>query len=448
MAHLHPSPHPSPLPPVRRGAPVVGVTFDYLRDPLGMLRSLDEEHGPVSRIRAMGQEWVCLLGPDAAEVVFRNADRAFANGPAWSFLVGPFFDRGLMLLDFEEHLRHRRIMQQAFTRDRVERYTAAMHEPVERSLESWQPSPGFRAYPALKSLTLDVATRLFMGGAPDTTPAQMERVNRAFIDCVQAATAVVRFGLPGTRWHRALRGRRLLEDFLRHYLPRARATESDDMFSALCHARSDEGEVFTDTDVVNHMIFVLMAAHDTSTITLSTMVQHLGQHHEWQERCRQEVLALGPRPSYAEHGRLASIDLVMRESMRLVTPVPVVARKAVKDTEVLGFTVPEGSLCMTAPIHTHHSPDVWPEPSRFDPGRFAPERREDKVHRYAWHPFGGGVHKCLGLHFGGAEVLTVMSHLLRRFEWEVPSDYACPLDYTSLPFPSDGQPVDLRLRAV
>lgn len=434
-----------PLPPGRQGLPVVGHTLRYVRDPLALFEEVYAERGPVSWMGAIGRRWTCLLGPEASEAVFRNADRAFASGPGWSYLVGPFFDRGLMLLDGEEHHRHRRIMQQAFTADRIARCTEAMHGPVEASLDTWEPQDGFAAYPALKELTLDLATRLFMGGT-EASPERMAELNGAFIDCVQAATSLVRLPLPGTRWRRGLQGRALLEEFLLEHLPRARTSEGEDLLSALCHARSDEGEVFTDTDVVSHMVFLLMAAHDTSTITLTAMMQHLGQHPAWQDRCRAEVLALGARPGRDDHAALPLLDLVMRESMRLVTPVPVVARQAVRDTAVMGYRIPAGTFVMTAPVFTHHSPEVWPDPERFDPERFAEDRREDKVHRYAWHPFGGGVHKCLGMHFGGAEVLTVMSHLLRRFEWRVDPAYTCPIDYTSLPFPADGLPVDLEAR--
>ncbi len=75
-----------------------------------------------------------LLGPDACQAAFTNADKAFANGPAWSELVGPFFKRGLMLLDFEEHHLHRRIMQEAFVRPRLEGYADGMHPAIERGL--------------------------------------------------------------------------------------------------------------------------------------------------------------------------------------------------------------------------------------------------------------------------------------------------------------------------
>jgi cytochrome P450 len=207
----------------RRGKPVVGVTLEYVRDPLAMMRRHFDRYGPVSEIGFLGRTWTVLLGPDACEVALRNADKAFANGPGWGFLVGPFFRRGLMLLDFEEHHRHRRLMQEAFTRDRLASYAAALGPAVERGVAAWRPDPEFRAYPALKSLTLDLATQVFMGGAELADPAELERVNRAFVACVQAATTIVRLPLPGTRWGRAIRGRRLLEEVLHRHLPAKRA---------------------------------------------------------------------------------------------------------------------------------------------------------------------------------------------------------------------------------
>lgn len=70
--------------------------------------------------------------------------------------------------------------------------------------------------------------------------------------------------------------------------PARRAGNGDDLFSALCQAESDDGQRFSDDDVINHVIFLLTAAHDTSTITISTMMSCLGQHPDWQQRCRED----------------------------------------------------------------------------------------------------------------------------------------------------------------
>ncbi len=424
--------------------PVFGATFDYLRDPLALMRRQYDARGPVSRLRFVGGEITVLLGPDACGAALRNPDKAFANGPGWGELVGPFFDRGLMLLDFEEHHAHRRLMQDAFTRPRLETYTAALGPAVAAGLDQWVPGTGFRVYPALKRLTLDLATQVFMGGAELADDAELERVNAAFVACVQAATGFVRRPLPGTRWGRAMAGRRLLEEFLGRHLDSKRAGHGEDLFSVLCALRDESGSGLTDRDVVNHMIFLLMAAHDTSTITVTTMMRQLGAHPAWRDRLRDEAAHLPECPTLDELERLESFDLVMKECLRLVPPVPVLARRTVKETEVLGVAVAADQPVAVMLHLGHHMPEYWPDPERFDPERFAPHRREDKVHRYAWEPFGGGVHKCLGMAFAGAEVKLIVHQLLRRFDWTVDAGYRDRLNYHSLPFPADGQPVDLR----
>ena len=429
------------------GLPLVGHTLEYIRDPLALFRSRWDKYGDVSWLTMAGQRWITVLGPDACQQVLQNKDKAFVNSDGWSLLIGPFFHGGLMLLDSDEHMRHRRIMQQAFTRGRLEKSVESLNPVVSSGLDEWAGKDGFTVYPALKSLTLDVATSIFMGGTEGSDDDEIALVNASFVACVQAATSIVRYRLPGTRWKRGLDGRKVLDEFFRRYLPARRATETDDLFSVLCHIESDTGQRFTDDEVVDHMIFLLMAAHDTSTITLSTMMQYLGQHPLWQDKCRAESVALGTEaPTLAQLDDLESIDLVMKECLRLVSPTPVVARRAVKDTEVQGKFVPAGTYASVAPHFTHHMSQYWPDPERFDPERFSSERHEDKVHRYAWEPFGGGVHKCIGMFFAGAEIKTIMHHLLLRFDWSVDPDYVAPLNFTSLPFPEDGQPVNLRLR--
>lgn len=446
---LSPVPEGSGLDPVPgdAGPPIVGYLREYVRDPATLWRRRYEQYGPVSWFRGVNTKTVSLLGPDACGVALTNKDKAFANGPGWRRLVGPFFDRGLMLLDFEEHLSHRRIMQQAFTNQRLAGYTAGLNPAVEAGLSQWKPTSSFKLYPALKTLTLDLATSMFMGGAEGTKQAEMDRINRAFIDCVQAATALLRFPFPGGRWRRALAGRALLEKFLRGYLPIRRAGAGEDLFSVLCKIESDDGQRFTEDDIINHMIFLLMAGHDTSTITISTMMGFLGQHPEWQQRCRAESLELGTTSlSFDQLDRLSSLELVIKESQRLVAPVPTMVRETVRDTEVLGHYIPEQTMIAITPHFTHHMPEYWPNPELFDPERFAEHRREDKIHRYAWQPFGGGVHKCLGMHLSVAEIKTVMHHMLQRYEWSVDPEYRTPMNYTSLPYPNDGQPIDLRPR--
>ncbi|SFQ49574.1 Cytochrome P450 [Amycolatopsis arida] len=445
VRELAPPPSGSGLAPVLgdAGPPLVGHALESMRFGVDYALRRYELFGPVSWMGAFGQRIVFLTGPDATQVALVNKDKAFSQA-GWKFFIERFFDRGLMLLDFAEHRAHRRIMQEAFTRDRLAGYVDQMGPTLRAGVTGWSGQSRPRLYWLLKRLTLDVATRVFMG-MPSGVEAR--EVNRAFVNAVRAGTALVRHPVPGGRWAGGLAGRRRLERYFAENLPAKRRTDGADLFSALCHASTEDGARFTDADVVNHMIFLMMAAHDTSTITSTAAAYYLAKHPEWQERAREESLRLGDAPpDITALDELRTLDLVIRESLRLVAPVPTLARRTVRDTEVLGHHIPADTLVGVVPAINHFAPECWTDPHRFDPERFAEGRREDRSHRYAWIPFGGGAHKCIGLHFGMFEVKAILHEMLRAHRWSLPEEYTVRWDYVSLPVPVDGLPVRLNPR--
>ncbi len=421
------------------GLPVLGRTIEILFDSTSFSQRIYDRFGPLSWTRGAGVNILLALGPDATQSVLINADKAFSQ-TGWEFFIGPFFRRGLMLLDFDEHLLHRRIMQEAFTRPRLAAYLQNADALVRSDLNNWPASGTIRAYPTLKRLSLDIASEVFMGGPSNADDA---RLQKAFIDTVRAGVSMLRVPVPGGRWKRGLEGRAVLEDYFRAQLPAKRAADSDDLFSALCHVKTEDGETFSDDDVVNHMIFLMMAAHDTSTITTSAVLAALAAHPEWQEKAREQSLALDGELTLEALDQLTVLDLVIKESLRLVAPVPSLARKAIKDTELLGHYIPAGTFVSISPWFSHYMKEYWTDPETFDPERFAEPRCEDKKHRFAWVPFGGGAHKCIGMYFGTQEVKMLLHHFLRRYRWTTTPGYQVPWDLVALPMPADGFPLQL-----
>ncbi|MFW0795521.1 cytochrome P450 [Gordonia sp. CPCC 205515] len=407
------------------------------RDPFGYGEARRARYGEVSSLHAFGTEFVTFAGARAADEILMNRDKAFANGPAWGYMIGPFFNRGIMLLDFDEHRHHRHIMQQAFTPSALKGYMQEMQPMIADRMQRF-PTGKVKLFNEFKSLTLDVALEVFLG--VELPQAEADTLNKAFIETVRAGVAYVRKPVPGGRWWKGLRSRKVLEEFFYANIDAKRARETPDLFSVLCHAESDDGHRFTDADVVNHMIFVLMAAHDTSTITMTQMAYWMAKSPEWQHKAREESLSMNPELGYDDLGSMTVLDLVLKESLRLCPPVPGQPRVAVKDTSVGGYYVPEGTFVTIPQLTNHRDPEFFTNPEMFDPERFSPERAEDKGHRLAWTPFGGGVHKCIGLYFGQMEIKTIMHHLLRGYEWSVPRDYEIPMDYSALPVPKDKLP--------
>jgi cytochrome P450 len=425
--------------PGERGLPWLGHVLESLRYGPAFEQLKFKQLGPVSWVQMFGQPMVHLAGPEALQILYTNRDKAFGHG--WDFFIGPFFRRGLMLMDFEEHLFHRRIMQQAFTNSRMAGYFGAITDLASRTIQNWPHNTEFPLYPTIKQLSLDIAAEVFMAVE---VGAERTRLAKAFLACTHAGTAIVRYPVPGGKWRAGLRGRQLLEDYFTRMLPSKRNSDGNDLFSALCHAETEDGERFSDADVINHMIFLIMAAHDTSTITAAAAAYFLGKHPEWRERCRAESWRRGDKPlDLNELAELRSLDLVVKETLRLVPPVPGPIRRTVKDTEVLGHYIPADTQILVGTWVNHLMPEYWSDPLRFDPERFAEPRREDKSHRFAWLPFGGGVHKCIGMHFGMLEVKTVLDAMLRNYDWSYPESYEVRWRYTSLPFPNDDLPIML-----
>ena len=427
--------------PYEPGLPFLGHTLSFITNPVGTGLTFYAKHGAVIRGDAFGLPAVILIGPEANQLILRNPDHAFSNSLGWGFFLGRFFKRGILLLDFEEHRFHRGIMQAAFKKPVLMQYLLRMNPAINHGIDKWDTGGKFRVLPQIKQLTLDIATDVFMG---ERLGPEAEKVNRAFVDCVAAPTSVVRLPVPGGRWKKGLDGRRLLENFFRSRIADKRANPGDDLFSRLCQAEDENGQRFTDEDVVNHMIFMMMAAHDTSTITLSSIFYYLAKHPEWQEKVRQEALSLNKH--YIDHedlARLEVMDMVMKESLRMVAPVHVIPRKTVKDVEFMGHTIPANTYVVASPMITHHMEEWWPNHTRFDPERFSPARNEHKKHPYQFVPFGGGAHMCIGLHFAEMQIKAILHQVVQKYRWSVPADYVMPINFTTLPVPADKLPVKL-----
>jgi cytochrome P450 len=430
------------------GLPIIGHMIEFFRGGPEYLMHLYNTHGPLYYADSPALPAVTALGPDAAQAIYSNRNKDYSQ-QGWVPAIGPFFKRGLMLMDFEEHMFHRRIMQEAFVRTRLVGYTEQVDSVVSKVIANdWVANDArFLLYPAMKQMTLDIASMVFMGHEPGSDHELVTKVNNAFTTTVRAGNAVIRTGVPPFTWWRGLKARKLLEDyFAARVQEQRRKAGGSDLLSVLCQTEDEDGNRFSDDDIVSHMIFLMMAAHDTSTSTSTTMIYHLAANPEWQERCRDESDRLGDGPLDIESlEKLETLDLVMNEAIRMVTPVQWAMRQAVRDTELLGHYIPKGTNVIAYPGLNHRLPEIWTDPEKFDPARFAEPRNEHKKHRYAFTPFGGGAHKCIGMVFGQLEVKTILHRLLRKYRLELPHPgYKATWDYGGMPVPMDGMPIVLR----
>jgi cytochrome P450 len=426
--------------PGEDGWPIVGTTLKLLRDPPGFVRRMHHTYGQVYRSNSFGGRLVTLIGPDANELVMLDRDKLFSHEQGWGSMMDMLFPRGLMMMDFEKHRMHRRTLSVAFKPEPMRIYADAMNANIGQRVAEWRQGD-FKFYPSMKQLSLDLAATSFLG---IPWGGEARAINKAFNDMVTAIIAPVRVPLPGTAMRRGIKGRKVLVDHFRREIPARRVGDGQDMFSQICRSQNDDGTMLTDDEIIDHMNFMLMAAHDTTSSTVTTMAMLLGQHPEWQDRLRDEMLGLGLNGDALPYDRLNDLVLteyVLKETLRLMPPLPFLPRRALRAFSFGGYDFPAGTFIGIQPAYTHRMPEHWPEPDKFDPMRFEPEAVRQR-HKYAWVPFGGGAHMCLGLHFSYLQAKILFYHLLLRNRIELMPSTGKWMTWP-VPKPLDGLPMRL-----
>jgi cytochrome P450 len=422
---------------------VLRWTAQFQNRALALTQETCARWGPAVRTGYGPFTTVTLFGPDANRFLLLDREECFSARGSWELIMGRIFGGGLLLRDGADHRRHRALMQEAFKTPALASYCDRMNPRIARALDAWL-APGARtlhAFPAFKHLTLGLAWELFVGAE---LGAEAEPLNRAFEDTVAASMSLLRLPLPGLEFQRGLRGRRAMREYFAALIPARRRGGGSDLLSRLCRAEDEAGRQLSDTEIADHMNFLMMAAHDTTTSTLTSLLYLLGRHPRGQERVREESLALGEE--FMDFERRDELDALTRcthETLRLYPPLSTIPRLALRDCEFQGWQIPRGALVAVFPIHTHRMPEWWSEPERFDPDRFAPQRAEHQRHSHLFVPFGGGAHMCLGLRFAEMQIRAVMHQLVRRARFELPSGYTMPVQEAPISKPRDGLPIRL-----
>ncbi|WP_323773303.1 cytochrome P450 [Alcanivorax sp.] len=425
------------------GWPLLGSTVPFLKDYHKMVTELADKYGLVFKGSVLFQRGVTLLGPEANEFVLKDPEHVFSSRAAWNPLLEKLFTDGLMLRDFADHKFHRRIMQQAFKKPALASYLDRMNAHIGSEIQNWPADQEIRFLDNIKSLLLDVGAQIFFG--MEMGP-ESDKVNQSFIDTTDASLAVVRIPIPGNLWHRGMKGRRYLEKFVTGLIPEKRNSEQSDFFSELCKAAEEEGGL-SDQDVMNHMIFLLFAAHDTTTSTLCSIIYMLAKHPHWQDVLVEEMKSLDKDGlDYDDLGKMEKTGWVFRETLRMRPALTTFPRRTVKDVQYQGYTLPKNTLVNVSTLYTHYMEEYWSNPTTFDPERFSDERAEHKKHFYQWVPFGGGHHKCLGLNFAELQTKTFLFHFLQRYRVSIKPGYELPTQQVPLIMPKDGLPVVLEKR--
>jgi cytochrome P450 len=300
-------------------------------------------------------------------------------------------------------------------------------------------------------LTLDIVGRTLLGVDLGGDAAVLRRLVGEALAWLEFRMAHLLYPGPWAPTPRNLRFRRTMKTFdsIVYRIIDERRTQGaggDDLLSLMLNVRDEEsgGAGMTDLELRDQVMTFIGAGHETTAVALAWTWYLLAKHPGVEARVRAEVAeALGSRrPTFDDLPRLPYTKSVIEESLRVYPPVYGVARDVVADDTVAGCRIPRGTTIVLSPYVTHHLPDVWPDPETFDPDRFTPQRSAGRP-RFAWFPFLGGPHQCIGQDFAMMEATLVVAMVAQRFRLTLRPGTVVPFKPLMSLRPANGLPMVL-----
>jgi cytochrome P450 family 135 len=397
------------LPPGPR-MPSALQAVGWAERPLPFMERCRERYGDTftMRIRHAGT-WVFLCDPEDVKRVFTADSAALGVGEANS-LLGPILgSRSVMLLEEPEHMAHRRRMLPSFHGQLMERYAASTTEVTREELERWPRGEPFELWPRMQEITLAVIMRAVFGELDTDHLRLLHQQLRALTEWMNNPLRLTLLAAVGPRSmvrnpvFRALMGaveESVLEEVHRRRAERG-AREREDIVAMLERAHREDGSPLSEQELRDELITLLVDG-PTST-SLAWVFERLLRHPEMLARLCAEIRA-GEDELY--------MDAVIKETLRLCPPVPIVVRRLLEPMRLGGHTIPAGATVAPCVYLVHRRREIYPQPERFLPERFL----ERPAGTYTWIPFGGGVRRCLAASFALLEMKRVLQTVLREVE--------------------------------
>jgi cytochrome P450 len=398
------------LPPGPR-APAVVNTARLVSRPIESLLGWHERYGDAVTVPlVMFGTGVYVSDPQAIRELFVGDQSDLHAGDANAPLSVVLGQSSVLVLDGPEHLRHRRLLLPPLKGSSVRGYRPVIREVAEREVDRWRPGQRFAMRDRMRALTFEVIARIVFGV---TDPARIDRLHHA-LTAVLDATAMI--ALPGmlrrdlgrfSPWGRFQRQLAAADALVFEEIARRRrdATheDHDDVLSLLLAARDEDGRAFTDVELRDELMTMLLAGHETTATALAFAVDLLLHQPATLTRLRDE-LAADVGDDY--------LNAVVTESLRLRPVIDAAERTLVAPREIAGHLLPAGIRVYPSIAAVHRREDLYPEPTAFRPERFL----EGQAAPYAWLPFGGGIRRCIGAALAEAEIAEVLRVVVSRVD--------------------------------
>ena len=444
---------PRIAPPAR---PLRGLAFvaGFVRNPIAVVPQAAYD-GDLAAYARGRREIVWITSPALVRQVLLEEREKFLK-LAQIRLLGPLLGKGILTSEGADWKWQRQAAAPMFRQQDLAAFVPAFVRAARKVVERWRARPGVQpADRDMTQATFDVISATLLPSADARMPPAVEGSMAQFQRSGGWGQLYAVANLP--RWL-PLPGRHVMARSVRDLRAavatviaerRALGAPPDDLLGRLMRARDPEtGQAMNDEQLVDNLLTFYLAGHETTAKALTWTLYLLARSPEWSAALEEEVARVtqGGEVEAAHIERLVLTQQVLKESMRLYPPVPLMTRQAVADTTLGGHPVRAGTSVVMPIYAIHRHARRWEDPDAFDPARFSPER-EAAIPRYQYMPFGAGPRICIGQAFAMLEAAAMLATFVAQARFApVAGSEPAPVARVTL-IPKGGMPLAVRLRS-
>jgi cytochrome P450 len=440
-----------PVPHGPKGLPVIGDAPAYFRDPAAYTLLMQRMYGPMVRV-SLPKPFVQVTEPAAIEQVLRVNPDNYVRGVLYKGFAG-WMGRGLLTLDDRQWRDHRKVVQPAFTPQRLDADAKEAVPATAEVLRRWQEAARRGEPIDIAPDAMSIATRT-MGQAilgrdlsvPGLGYAQAAAFgSRAmYTATIMGLNELIPDAVP-TRYNRTKRwSQRILDRVIGEVVTVRRRSGDLGQDAAGLLLASD----LDDRAVADNLRTLILAGTDTTGQALAWTLYELARHPQARQEVEDEVdRVLGGRPpSAGTRDQLPVTCSAVEESLRLHPPVWQFPRDSIEDEVVAGRDIAGGSTMLLSTYGTHRSAQLWTDPEAYEPARFRDGSAQTR-HRHAFFPFGGGRRQCIGKNLAMATLITAVAMISQRYRLTLTADLPVRSAYYITLSPADGVHMLVRERS-
>jgi cytochrome P450 len=352
----------------------------------------------------------------------------FPKSPIDQQIMRPAVGDSLLVAEGETWRWKRRLAAPFFTPAALARAAPQLAAPFQALAKDWRTQGGRRidVVPAMTAATLDVIDRLLFSGRGEIDAKAVSEAMSEYLEPISWRIAFASVGVPGwvpfPGWIKFMRAKTRMRGLIQNLIAKRRAsgTTQNDLCGQLMGARDPEtGRLLSDEDLVDMLLTLVAAGHETSANALSWAILCLAEAPHIQERLVTEIEAsVGNKAVGIEHlARLPIVKAFLMETMRLFPPVPLFSRCTTKPETLGGKRLRPGTMLFIPVYATHRHERLWRDPDQFDLSRFL-DGRDKLISRTAYLPFGAGPRICIGATLAMMEMTIGLATLLQSVRFK------------------------------